>query len=178
VSAQHPLMPCITPRCTNNAKTRGLCGSCYAAAAKAVKRGEATWEYLQGLDPPLALPIRRKSGRLPSPFGAALAHAVKATPPTVQPIEHPPADTPDPTVEPLQAAHATADGPESPVAPVVPTVDRAAERKAAKERSVARRAIPTEIAIPDPAVKPMPIADPIGPAAPVDAPPPTLPWQQ
>ncbi len=40
--------PCITPgHEKRESKVRGLCYSCYAAAAKNVKRGLVTWEQLE-----------------------------------------------------------------------------------------------------------------------------------
>ena len=39
--------PRVCYHCPNNAKSRGLCVSCLAAANRKVKNGEVTWEQLE-----------------------------------------------------------------------------------------------------------------------------------
>jgi len=40
---------CLTPRCSQLARTRGLCARCYTAAANAISKGQVTWEKLEEL---------------------------------------------------------------------------------------------------------------------------------
>lgn len=47
---------CVVPGCTRQVYSRGLCVPCNRAARKLVESGEATWEELESMNPPLALP--------------------------------------------------------------------------------------------------------------------------
>ena len=38
---------CLRPGCEHEALSRGLCRSCYAAAAACVRRGQTTWKDLE-----------------------------------------------------------------------------------------------------------------------------------
>jgi hypothetical protein len=38
--------PCLTPNCKGKYRGRGLCGSCYATAARLVSLGRTTWDKL------------------------------------------------------------------------------------------------------------------------------------
>ena len=63
--------------CERPARRRGVCNTCYAAALKIVKAGDATWELLEekGLTkrPPHTNPLRAKFTRLMAGTGAGAA---------------------------------------------------------------------------------------------------------
>ena len=58
---------CLVPGCTNEAKSRGLCGNCYTAARNAVKGGKTTWEKLEKAG--LALASSRQESAFAKAFG-------------------------------------------------------------------------------------------------------------
>lgn len=63
---------CVVPDCTRQVYSRGLCVPCNRAARKLIERGEATWEELESMKPPLALP---KKGDQVNPLVAAFRAA-------------------------------------------------------------------------------------------------------
>jgi hypothetical protein len=62
---------CMTPGCDREAFTRGVCGSCYQVARRAINRGESTWAQLE--ESGLINSSHAGSGR--DAFRAALAAA-------------------------------------------------------------------------------------------------------
>lgn len=50
---------CLTPRCPNEAETRGVCGACYQSHRRAVKNEATTWAALEIAG--LILPLVPKS---------------------------------------------------------------------------------------------------------------------
>lgn len=96
---------CITPDCTKPVKTRGLCIHCYATANAKVKKGDATWEYLEEVG--LALPSRREKGK--NLFDIAFKRKRQGTtpldsPPVNEKPAQPPSLSSSPPVDPPQAS--------------------------------------------------------------------------
>lgn len=58
---------CLMPKCKRQGdEARGLCGACYQAAYRLVKRGDVTWEELVesnlALDTAVGSPVRGPAG--------------------------------------------------------------------------------------------------------------------
>jgi len=86
---------CLIEGCERDAKTRGLCKSCYQTACKAVKADKTTWEELESMG--LVLKAKRLKGiDNESPFRVALekkqAEPAKPQPPADDVSAPPPAD--------------------------------------------------------------------------------------
>lgn len=122
-----PVPDCMIEGCPNPEKTRGLCGTCYATAAKQVKLGTVyqtsdgaqvtvTWEWLEAQG--LAKPTRKLQPKPVGLFAAQIGAKMVALGAEVVQLP-PPAAIPAPYV-PAQAAHASANGPGPPAAQSCP----------------------------------------------------------